>query len=144
MRVLSAGQGKIGWVPSGCEKLRVPSPGILDQQLGTTYRARRYRTSLRRRCYSRNADVKDGMQETAYRLYVTSQDALFRGVAAEQLVRRSQPVLTIWESIADLRPQCLSLIVQEVPGSHLCLRILHLLKENMVRPRGFKPLSTAS
>jgi hypothetical protein len=29
-----------------------------------------------------------------------------------------QPVLAVWERIADLHPQRLSFIVQQVPGSH--------------------------
>lgn len=66
---------------------------------------------------SHDADVKNGVKQILDTFDVTGENPFFWRVAAEELMGRHQPVLTVRKLNKTFPPQCLALIIQNVPAA---------------------------
>lgn len=75
-------------------------------------------TNFRNESCSHDADVKNGVKQILDTFDVTGENPFFWRVAAEELVGRHQPVVTVRKIEKNFPPQRLALIIQNVPGSY--------------------------
>lgn len=105
----------------------------MDQQPGTICHAPESGTNLQNERRSHDADVKNGLKQIPDAFNVTGENSFFRGIAAEELIGRHQPVLAPRKLLENLSQQGFAIIIQNVPGT-IMFRILQPRKPENAPP----------